>query len=68
MSKTPRMDACKAFAQRHPSAEYGPTHVVISDWNTDDTFVLQALHEVQSIALFLTALLMMPEDEYGDSR
>ena len=70
---------CDAFTERFPRAEYGPAHIVLSDYNFETEFIESCLagvrtqkqiHFVGGVALelqatenFLLHLLTIPESQ-----
>ena len=67
----PLLTAINDFCKAWPNAEYGPAHVVLSDYNLEDEFIESALaalrdapmaeDERQATTKFLRALLLLPE-------
>lgn len=68
-------DACEAFLEEWPSAEFGPAHIVLADDNVEDHHIQRCLEnfelyseghsqeELEATKTFLTELLAIPELE-----
>jgi hypothetical protein len=48
MYSHPTYIAIEEFLERWPNAEWGPAHVVLSDWNLDDEFIESSLRRIAS--------------------
>lgn len=68
-------DACEAFLDSFPSAEFGPAHIVLGDDNVKDSHIQWCLEnfelyseghsqeELEATKTFLVGLLAIPEEE-----
>lgn len=58
----------KAFLEKFPDAEWGPAHVVFSDFNTDNPCVEYCLREANNIKAFLANRIQVITEPLEDSQ